>query len=106
VNWALKNELGLARVINDAALYGTLYWVLSWGWKPINRAVGWYLIPVGQSSLYVFIMHVFVVLLANQLVLFSLTSIDWMINTMVHAGSLLVLWLMVKYKFLGKIVPN
>ncbi|MEY2863276.1 MAG: hypothetical protein RLY58_983 [Pseudomonadota bacterium] len=105
-HYAVKAQLGPVRLLNDIGLYVTLYWLLTVCWRPLYRALGWFLIPVGQASLYVFIVHVFVVLLAAQLVAFSLTPIHWVTGTLIHAGALMFLWWMTTRKILTNIIPN
>ncbi len=61
-----RTYLGLSRLLNVFAAVVTLYALLTAFWKPINAALSRFLIPLGQASLYVFIMHVyFAVLIAN-----------------------------------------
>jgi hypothetical protein len=95
-NYALKTTLGPLRVLNDFCLLVTLYWLLTICWTPFYKALGWYLIPVGQASLYVFIVHVYVVLLVSQFVSFDLHPNNWFINTCIHGGALFLLWWMTK----------
>jgi len=96
----------MIRVLNDFCLLVSLYWLLTICWTPFYKALGWYLIPVGQASLYVFIIHVYVVLFVSQLVNFSLQPNNWVIATSIHAGSLLFLWWMTKKEVGMKYIPN
>ena len=110
-NWfyrtlAAKNGLGPMRVLDDFCLIITVYLVLSRFWTPINRLVGWFLIPLGQHSLYTFIIHVYFVLIASQFVHFDLWHQAWVTNTVVHTVVLMALWLMAKYEVGGKFIPN
>ncbi|MBS0968579.1 MULTISPECIES: OpgC domain-containing protein [Yersiniaceae] len=110
-NWfyrtlAAKNGLGPMRVLDDFCLIITVYLVLSRFWTPINRLVGWFLIPLGQHSLYTFIIHVYFVLIASQFVHFDLWHQAWVTNTVVHVAVLMALWLMAKYEVGGKFIPN
>jgi hypothetical protein len=68
--------------------------------------LGWYLIPVGQASLYVFIIHVYVVFLVSQFVAFDLSSHQWFLTTAVHGGSLMLLWWMTKKKIGMSFIPT
>lgn len=104
--YALKTTLGPLRVLNDFCLLVTLYWLLTICWTPFYKALGWYLIPVGQASLYVFIVHVYVVLLISQFIKFDLHTHNWFINTCVHSGALLLLWWMAKKQIGMKFIPN
>jgi len=106
-----KNKLGLLRLFNYACFLVFFYWCLTKFWQPINRFFGWFFIPLGQESLYVFIMHLFFVVLIEAVTDFSnikpnyQTANIWM-NTMWHSLSLLGLWFMVKKEFLYNYVPR
>ena len=104
--WAAKNGLGPVRVLNDIALMVTVYLVLTYCWMPLNRLLGWFLIPLGQHSLYTFILHVYVVLLVSQFITFDLWRHAWIENTLVHAAALGILWLMAKYDVGARWIPN
>ncbi|HAS1029879.1 TPA: succinyl transferase OpgC [Enterobacter cloacae] len=104
--WAAKNGLGPVRVLNDIALMVTVYLVLTWWWVPLNKMFGWFLIPLGQHSLYTFILHVYVVLLVSQFITFDLWRHAWTENTLVHAAALGILWLMAKYNVAASWIPN
>lgn len=105
-NFAAKNALGPLRVINDFSLLITCYLMLTYFWTPINKLFGWFLITLGQHSLYVFIIHVYVVLLVNQMVNFSLWHRAWLLNTLVHLSALMILWLLAKYDVGRRFIPN
>ena len=106
-----KNKLGLLRLVNYACFLVFFYWCLTKFWQPVYRAVGWFFIPLGQASLYVFIMHLIFVVLVESITDFSQikpsyqTANIWL-NTALHALSLLALWYMVKKEFLFSYVPR
>jgi hypothetical protein len=104
--WAAKNGLGPVRILNDISLMVTIYLLLTWCWRPLNRLAGWFLIPLGQRSLYTFILHVYIVLAVSQLVTFDLWRQAWIENTLIHAAALGVLWLMAKYRVAARWIPN
>lgn len=104
--WAAKNGLGPVRVLNDISLMVSVYLLLTYCWKPLWRATGWFFIPLGQHSLYTFILHVYVVLAVSQVVTFDLWREAWFTNTLVHAAALGVLWLMAKYDVGARWIPN
>ncbi|EAQ4583767.1 OpgC protein [Salmonella enterica subsp. enterica] len=104
--WAAKNGLGPIRVLNDISLMVAVYLLLTWCWQPLYRLAGWFLIPLGQRSLYTFILHVYVVLAVSQFATFDLWRQDWVVNTLIHAVALGVLWLMAKYNVAARWIPN
>ncbi len=115
-NYFQKNTLGILRLVNYAAALIICYYLLTKYWVIIKKALGWYFIPVGQASLYVFVMHVFVIYILWNIPVFNwgLPS-KWdpafnlptiLINTLGHTIALMALWLMVKTEFLFKYVPR
>jgi len=106
-----KNKLGILRIVNYACFLTFMYWCLTYFWQPINKAIGWLLIPLGQASLYVFIMHLILVVVVEAITQFSdvkpmyHTANIWF-NSLCHLGAILALWVMVKREFLFKYVPR
>jgi len=110
-NWfyhhlAGKNALGPCRVLNDFCLMLLVYLLLTFFWQPVERLFGWFLIPLGQHSLYTFIVHVFVVLAVSQFVHFDLWHHAWLRNTFIHLSALGLLWWMAKKEIGGRFIPN
>ena len=103
-----KNSLGILRLADYAAVLIVGYAVLTRFWTPIHRALGWFFVPIGQASLYVFVMHLPVVAVVNRLLPFGfpLDHHDLWINTLAHTGALLSLWLLVRYKVLFRWIPR
>ncbi|HEX9086229.1 MAG TPA: OpgC domain-containing protein [Arthrobacter sp.] len=99
-----RTYLGAGRLLNVLLVVITAYTVLTAYWKLLERALGWFLIPLGQATLYVFIIHVFLILaLANIPVL---QRGDIWLNTGAYVLVLGLLWTMVKTKFLFRIIPR
>lgn len=106
-----KNSLGVLRILNYVVVLVVLNHILTLFWKPINKAFGWFFITLGQSSLYVFILHIYVLLLIYNLPIFNgliatYTSGNIWLNTLGHALALTILWLSAHYKFCAKWIPN
>lgn len=99
-----KYKLGPGRVINLAVLLLTMYVILTRYWQPINRWFGWFLIPLGQASLYVFIIHVFLLLLVSNTPLPEYH--DFWVNSAIHMVVLATIWVMVKTEFLFRWIPR
>lgn len=108
VNWFAKNELRPGRVLNYAAVLIVGYALLTRFWGALARAFGWFFIPLGQASLYVFIVHLYVVLLVSNVVPFGFTTDlpSILVNTVVHTVALAMLWLMVRYQVLFGWIPR
>jgi hypothetical protein len=100
----LKYKLGPGRVLNITTLLISGMAILTVAWKPIHKWLGWLFIPLGQQSMYVFFMHLFVILLVFNTPLPRLGNV-W-INTAIHALAILACWAMVKTRFLFRWVPH
>lgn len=103
-NYFKKNELGIGRLFNAVVLFITAYAILTRFWQPINKALGWFLIPLGQASLYVFFVHVFLLLAVHNTSL--LEANNFWVNTLLHIVILAVTWIMVKTEFLFRWIPR
>jgi len=103
-----KNSLGLFRLLNYAAILTVGYVILGRGWKFFNRALGWLLIPIGQASLYVFIVHLGIILAASAVMPFGFRKdpLSITLATLIHIGAILAAWTMVKTKFLFRWIPR
>ena len=80
----------------------------------INRALRWLLIPLGEASLYVFLMHLVFIVGIDQIPGYFDVIPDWQhvwpgriwINTLLYVVTILGLWLLVRHKVLFGIVPR
>lgn len=99
-----KYKLGPGRVFNIFVLFIAAFVMLTVFWRPIHRALGWLFIPLGQESLYVFFVHIYLILLVMNTPLPHLGNV-W-VNTALVGGSLLLCWAMVKTRFLFRWLPH
>lgn len=104
MSWFQKSTLGLGRIINNISLFIVFYYALTHYWVPINKLLGWLLIPLGQASLYVFILHVYFIILFSNTPLGSYDN--FLINTAIHTITILIIWAMVKRQFLFQFIPR
>jgi hypothetical protein len=82
-----------------------LYYVVSWVWAPLARIAGWFFIPLGQAALYVYIVHSLLVFYVLALTpLFGELQGLWL--TVSLLGLMLVIWAMVKKRFLFAFIPR
>lgn len=99
-----RTYLGAGRLLNVLLVVITAYTLLTAYWKLLERALGWFLIPLGQATLYVFIIHVFLILALANIPALQLGNI-WL-NTGAYVLVLGLVWTMVKTKFLFRIIPR
>ncbi|MDF9715397.1 OpgC domain-containing protein [Nocardioides sp. ChNu-99] len=92
------------RLLDLALMIIVAYAVLTTMWKPIDKVIGWFWTPLGSSSLYVFIVHVFFVLAVGNIPGLDRGSI-WQ-GTLVHTAVLALIWLMVRKRFLFSVIPR
>jgi fucose 4-O-acetylase-like acetyltransferase len=101
--WFARTTLEPGRVLAVACFLVTAYAALTVFWRPIQRALGWFLIPLGQATLYIFVLHIlFVVAVANAPVLSSSVLLGTLTDTVVLA----LFWVMVRRRFLFGVVPR
>ncbi|MEC4721899.1 OpgC domain-containing protein [Noviherbaspirillum sp. CPCC 100848] len=103
-SYFVKYNLGPGRLLNTLVLLISLFALLTAAWKPIERSLGWLFIPLGQESMYVFFVHIYLILLISNTPLPAMDNV-W-INTAIHAGMLLLCWAMVKTRFLFRWIPR
>lgn len=99
-----RTYLAPGRLLNVLVLVVAAYAFLTAYWKPVQRAVGWFLIPLGRATLYVFIMHV--VLIAVVANIPALQQENVLLNTAAYAVLLGLLWVMVRTRFLFRVIPT
>lgn len=102
-----KNTLGPLRLLNYAAFLVVLYAILTRWWPFFQRTLGWFLVPFGSATLYVFIVHVFVVQVCSWIIPFGFaTGAPLWATTLMHTCELALLWTMVRYQFLFRWIPR
>lgn len=103
-----KSSLGLGRLLVFASVALLVYGVLTLCWHPIERAVGWLLIPLGQASLYAYTVHLFLIVLAYNVPPYvGSTEPGWELhNTVGQLLLVLLIWAMVKRKVLFGLIPR
>jgi hypothetical protein len=84
------------RLINAFVVVGFLCEVLNVLWPLAKKAIGWFLIPIGQDSLNVFLFHLFLVALVEPITEYAQQSS--LISTVIHIGLLMLTFLFVKYR--------
>jgi hypothetical protein len=99
-----RTYLEPGRLLNVVLVVIAGYALLSAYWKPIAAVTGWFFIPLGQATLYVFIMHIFFALIISNVPVLREGTV-WL-NSLVYVLVLMLMWAMVKTKFLFRIVPR
>ena len=103
-----KASLGIGRIAAFASVAVLVYVGLTLFWQPIQRAVGWLLIPLGQASLYAYTVHLFVIVLAYNVPPYvGSDRPGWELhNTVGQLALVLLIWAMVKRRVLFGLIPR
>ena len=99
-----RTYLAPGRLLNVLVLVVAAYAFLTAYWRPVQRVLGWFLIPLGRATLYVFIMHVVLIAVVANIPVLQQENV--LLNTAAYAVVLGVLWLMVRTRFLFRIIPT
>lgn len=97
-------DLHWGRLLDLVLVMASSYAVLTVAWKPINAVMGWLWIPLGQASLYVFIVHVFFVLAVANIP--GLDRASFWQGTLIHTAVIALIYLMVRRRFLFSVIPR
>lgn len=53
-----REQIGPLRIVNASLVLGVLFVAVDRFWQPVHRASGWLLRPLGENSLFVFLLHI------------------------------------------------
>jgi len=98
-----RYKLAPGRILLFILWFSTLYLVVRRYEEPIKNTLGKFFIPYGQNSLYVYIVHSFFVFFSHPL---FPTQTNFIVSFGVNTLVLVIIWLMIKTKFLFKIIPR
>ena len=98
-------HLAPARLLAVGVFMQLLFGLVTYLYKPLHAALGWLLLPLGQASLYVFTMHLLIVYLLLPRVP-GLATLPEPFYGLALVGVVLVLWAMVKARFLFFLIPR
>ncbi len=98
-----KADLRLGRLVTSAVVFGFMFFSATVFWRQLRRVLGWLLLPLGQHALYAYTAHVAIIALTA--LVFSPFKLaypgpQWL-NAAIQIGSVLVIWLLVKWQFLA-----
>lgn len=102
--WFQRTRIEPGRLLDVLLVVVVGYAALTAFWRPIHRALGWFLVPLGQATLYVFVMHVLLALVVANVP--GLASAGVVVGTLAYVVILGLLWVMVRTRFLFRLVPR
>ena len=99
-----RRVLGLGRLVNVIALSVSAYALLSRCQGFLNSRLGRFLVSLGRATLYVFVVHLVLVLLVDNLA--SGQYLGLLFGTLVHTVALLIIGAMVRRRVLFRVIPR
>jgi hypothetical protein len=97
-----KERLPLTRIALFLLWFGAAFYLVRRFEQYILKFLGWLLLPFGHNSLYVYTVHAFMIFFVHLYL--SVGSIPW--NFVVSVTIIMIIWLMIRYKVLMKIIPR
>jgi hypothetical protein len=99
-----KENLPPARLIYALLVFAAGYWFFSRYERFIAKWFGWFLLPFGTNSLYVYTVQAFLVFFVALLL--PSGSNDPLFGIVLTYSTLAIIWVMIRYKVLFKIIPR
>jgi hypothetical protein len=87
-----------------------VYTATTYLWLGLRWVLGWLMLPLGQAALYSYIVHFFLILLvynvAPVLAVLPVAIPESFFTTTLQIGVVLLLWALVRWRVLFRIIPN
>ncbi len=99
-----RSTNGIVRLVTLLGLFSLMFLLVDAFWQPLYRGLGKLLIPLGQNSLYVYIIHIFFT--AVWFMIPGLTQGHIALVSLAQIGVIGLCWFLVKREFLFKIIPR
>lgn len=99
-----KDVLAIGRVVLFGLWFVALYWTVRKHEARVNEKLGWLLLPFGQHSLYVYIVHSFLLFGIDLLIANSHTAFIY--NVMITTAMVATLLVLTKKKILFSFIPS
>lgn len=100
--WFDKRMLGIGRLMNFVVLAIAIAWFVTTFWEPLARGPAKILIPLGQASLYVYMVHLILAYLYRSLA----APLPFATTGIYEILTILFIWFLVRRKFLFAYVPH
>jgi hypothetical protein len=102
INFFDKERLPLLRIGLFLLWFWAAFWVFRRFEPIIVRFLGWLLLPFGTNSLYVYTIHAFMIFLAHL----WFTDTTLLANFLITVSIIGIIWLMIRYKVLMRVIPR
>lgn len=101
--WFDKYRLAIGRLSLFYFWFIALYVAVRRFEPQIKKFIGWFFIPYGQNSLYVYMIHAFIIFFVNLAIP---THVSNYLNILVNTVVLAIIWVVIKKKVLFSIIPR
>lgn len=101
-----KDRMPIPRILLGTVWFWALFWIVRRYEGLIMKKIGWFLLPLGANSLYVYTISAFVVFFMQLFILVPMGSNNMLLNLLLSLIALAIVWLCVRTKFLMKIIPR
>ncbi|NWJ95211.1 MAG: OpgC domain-containing protein [Chloroflexi bacterium] len=99
-----KGRLPLPRILGVSLYLQAFYLLASWLWIPLRDLFGWFLVPIGEAGLYVYSMHLVLIVLIYNIPGFL--ELPYLLYGLAELAAISLLWVAVKTHFLFNIIPR
>lgn len=99
-----KDVLAIGRVALFGLWFTTLYWVVRRNEDSINKWLGWILVPFGQHSLYVYIIHSCLLFFSDLVIANPHTG--FIFNVAITSAMIAILLIMTRRRVLFSLIPS
>jgi hypothetical protein len=99
-----KGKIPLPRMLSVFLYFQAFYLLASWLWVPLRKLFGWFLVPIGEAGLYVYSMHlVLIVVIYNTP---GFLDLPYLLYGLAELAAIGLLWVAVKTRFLFNVIPR
>jgi hypothetical protein len=99
-----KQAEGPVRLLACLFVFQFVRLLVTYLWRPLQLGLGWLLLPLGQNSLYAYVAHLGLIAAMWQPIQALVSSEAW--STGIQLGTVLVVWYLIKKRFLFRIIPR
>jgi hypothetical protein len=94
------------RLVATASVLLLLFFAVDAAWSPIERAVGWFFLPLGKKPLYCYVIHILTAMVVNRVMVWGAARgfSGPLLNASVQLSLISVIWLLVRLDFMTWIV--
>ncbi len=95
-----KGDVRPGRIFASVVVFGFFFLLATRFWRPLYRALGWFLVPLGRNSLYAYSAHVAVALGIGMFTVLTGRALSGTseVNAGIQVASLGVIWLAIRYR--------